>query len=463
MTSLIPVAANVDVNGVPQDNIYAGTSNTMIAEFQALGAQSNKISLASKRLPSNQQINLQHGGLLGFTMMALKFKASDIAVGLELSAGWGYRCLDYVEFSLGDSTTLRMTGDHILQKVLSDCENKDKRQQVLSLGGDRVVGSAGPPVFPTIDQVAYVAIPLPFSNTGASRSLMFDSSILHRPVTLRVQFKTPEQIFQRATGSAAFPTEFSDCYVVSKTAIMTNPTQSIRELVGMNGSASYSQPYMFPNSWNSSTAIGSSPKSGGQARQSVRMDGFQNGSCLSIDLWLRLESVVVDTVLKQVGQADFPYPDNAYLKMRDISVLYGGQTLWQSDDEVDALMSLSEYSAGTSFGTTIRQNTDAGVDHISRWYHVQLSLQQESYFTNLIQHGANLVNNTIEVRFHTPEISELKVPATTATPVLTSPTYRLYANVNYQASVRVAKGSAHLDFVPPVPLLQGTISGNVPF
>ena len=129
--------------------------------------------------------------------------------------------------------------------------------------------------------------------------------------------------------------------------------------------------------------------------------------------------------------------------------------MWQSDDEVDALMALSEYSAGSGFDSVVGTTPEK-----SRWYHVQLSLQQESYFTNLIQHGANLVNNSIEVRFHTPELSEIVVP-TAGT--VAGATFRLYSNVNYQAAVRVAKGSAYLDFVPAIPLLQGTISGNAPF
>jgi len=116
MASLIPVAARVDVNAVPQDNIYAGSSNMAAAEFQALSTQNNKISLASKRLGSNQQVNLQQGGLLGFTLLALKFKRADILEGLKLQKAWGYRCISYIEFSVGDSTTLRVEGGaHLLQ------------------------------------------------------------------------------------------------------------------------------------------------------------------------------------------------------------------------------------------------------------------------------------------------------------------------------------------------------------
>lgn len=392
-------------------------------------------------------------------MIAMKFDAASLAAGLELQEGWGYAALDYVEFSMGDSTTLRMTGDHVLQKVLADCENKEKRRSVLSLGGQKKKGADAAPA---VDAVAYVAIPLPFSNAGAARSLMFDSSILNRPVTIRVQFKSSDRFFKISTGPVVAPTEFKDLYMVSKTAIMTNPTQSIRELVGMNGAASYSQPYMYPNSWSSSAVIGSHPQSSG-TRASVRLDGFQNGSCLSIDLWLRLESFTSTTEFK-TSEIGVLYPDNAYLKMRDISVLYGGQVMWQSDDEVDALMALSEYSAGSSFSTTVTKLASGTEKPVtSRWYHVQLSLQNESYFTNLIQHGANLVNNTIEVRFNTPELSEIEIPEGTDTTYPTDATFRLYANVNYQAAVRVAKGSAYLDFVPAVPLLQGTISGNTPF
>jgi hypothetical protein len=458
MASLIPVAATVDVSAVEQDNIYAGTSNTMRAAFQALGAQQNKLSLPSKRLGANQQLNLVSGPLLGFTMLALRLDKTGLIANVGLEEGWGYRAISYLEMSMGDSTTLRISGDHLLQKVLADCENENKRQNVLTLGGNAKVAVATPGTN-DLDSIAYVALPLPFSNTGASRSLMFDSSILQRPVTIRIQFATPEQLFLKVAGTTpTFPTEFKDVYVVSKTAILTNPSQSIRDLVGPSGPASYSQPWMFPNSWTSSQTIGSYPQSG-TALASVRMDSFQNGSVQSIDLWLRLETYLDGVTLRRT--ADVPYPSTAYLPMRDISVLYGGQVMWQSDDETDALISLSEYGAGASFGSQIPTALDGSspATFVSKWYHVQLALQNEVFFSNLIQSGANLVNNTVEVRFHTPELPEVKAPAAGE---ITQPTFRLYANVNYQAAVRVSKGSASFDFVPPIPLLQGTITGNVP-
>ena len=131
-------------------------------------------------------------------------------------------------------------------------------------------------------------------------------------------------------------------------------------------------------------------------------------------------------------------------------------------------MSLSEYPVNNAFGLRTGKALSSAPtaaagekSSTSYWYHVQLSQFNETFFSNLVQSGVNLTNNTIEIRFNTPELSELTdiLPqGDTDSEEATAATYRLHVNVNYQAAILTAKGAASTTFVPPIPVLSSTLS-----
>ena len=253
-----------------------------------------------------------------------------------------------------------------------------------------------------------------------------------------------------------------------KSGLLKDDQDSIKDLVGPMGSSQYTYGYQYPLGWESSEIIQSYPASG-TAKASVRIQGFQNGSVGSIDLWLRLNSYALGDSPTSVIQTEGTIMSKQLmLKMRNIEILYAGQVIWSSPDDTDLLFSLAEFPVNNAYSSTTYNNDAVTatnppevINTVNYFYHAQLSQFNETFFSNLVQSGVNLTNNSIEIRFNTPELSEVFdiIPTWDGTSsTVAIPTFKLYANINYQAGILVSKGAAQTTFAPPIPVLASTMS-----
>lgn len=474
MTSFLPVAESVLVAGQEYDNLYQSASNTMKSASRVVAAQTYRIDMPNKNMGATSVIDLPQGQLLSTTMLALKLDgaAGNWAAGVNVRESWGFDAIDYIEYAFAGSEKLVLSGQHMLQKHMADCESSGKRTAISDLSGAKIKG-AGAVVEP--DPTAYVCLYLPFSNVNSSRVIPFDSSLLSRPVRITIRLAQREAFYAPAVPGdpvpAAAQSTFSDAYIMVKTGTLKDDGDSIRDMVGVMGSSQYTYGYMYPLQYTSSDEFGG--KTARTDKQSVRITGFQNGSVGSMDIWLELVEyndalLGAGTVRRCVNSLQ---NRQLMLKLRNLEVLYAGQQIWTSPDDTDLLMSLAEYPVNNAFGASSACNVvaGAGVDDglalTSYWYHVQLSQFNETFFSNLVQSGVNFTNNTVEIRFNTPFDSELQkvVPylltgTRAGAATISNPKYRLHANINYQAGILVAKGAAQTTFVPPVPVLSSTLS-----
>lgn len=474
MTAFIPVAESVGVAASEYETAYQSASNTLKAASRIVAAQTYVASLPSLQMGSRQILDLPMGQLLSTTVLVLKLDKTTLnaATYWNLRGNWGYDAIQWIQFEFGGSEKLLITGRHMLQKHLSDCESGSKRVSLVELGGEQkniTTTSAGY----TEDPIAYIPLYLPFSNVSSARVIPFDGNIINRPVRITVQFASYTDLFCVPPGQTlgAVPRQFSTGYIQVKTAMMKDPADSIKDLVGMNGSSTYNYGYQFPLNFESSEEIGAKPDKGNPA--SVRLSSLQNGSISSISLWLELYAYT----LNKVGQTEVKVYTNTstlnrnYMpQMRDITVLYAGQIIHTSQDQIDRMFSLSEYPVDSSFTpktavADITNNTNTPTEVAgapkSFWYQVMLSQFNDTYFSNLIQTGVTITSNQLEVRFNTPPVEEiLKYAPVTygANSVISEPIFKLHANVNYQASIMVAKGEARTVFQPPVATLAGSVN-----
>jgi len=480
MTSFLPLAESVLVAASEFDTVYQSASNTLKSASRVVSAQTFRVDLANRDLGGTQMVDLPQGQLLSTTVLALKFTKEQIGIAnLSLRDEWVYDAIEYIEYAFAGSEKLIISGAHMLQKHLADCESGAKRAAMMDLNGN-TISSGSTPEIPVVDVVGYLNLYLPFSNVSSSRVIPFDSGLISRPVRITIKFAQASSLFCVPVGqtlNALAPKFFASAYIMCKTALLKDEADSIKDLVGPMGSSQYSYGYIYPLGWESSETVGHYPASA-NTKASVRIQGFQNGSVGSIDLWLKLygynytgTGVAVSTA---VTTRDSIMNRNLMLKMRNIEVLYAGQVIWASPDEIDIMFSLSEFNTANTFPINTGQNNFAVTGTVvptsttSTFYHVQLSQFHESMFTNLVQSGTNFTNNTVEIRFNTPELSELPAiaPEITRTAasgnpvdaVITAPTYKLFANLNYQASVLIAKGAASTVFAPPIPVLASTLS-----
>jgi hypothetical protein len=469
MTSFLPVAESVLVSASEYDNVYQSASNTLKSASRVINAQTYQVSLPNMNLNTKQTLDLPTGQLLSTTVLVLKFTKAQIGIAnLVLRPQWMYDAIEYVEYAFAGSERLVISGAHMLQKHLADCESGQKRISMMDLNGTPYLSGATA-VVPAIDVIGYVNLYLPFSNMSSSRVIPFDASLLSRPVRISIKFASTSSLFCVQFGQTLnplAPTAFTEAYIMVKTGLLKDEADSIRDLVGPMGSSQYSYGYQYPLAFESSEAVPHYPETGTQ-KASVRVTGFQNGSIGSIDLWLRLEGYVYGAGVV-VATRNSVMNRNLSMKMRNIEILYAGQQIWTSPDEIDLMMALSEYPVNNTFALTtfnndsnLVTNPPEDISATSVWYHCQLTQFNETFFSNLLQNGINVTNNTIEIRFHTPELSEVFDIAPQWDGVITTvsaPTYKLMANINYQASILLQKGSAQTVFSPPIPVLASTLS-----
>ena len=136
---------------------------------------------------------------------------------------------------------------------------------------------------------------------------------------------------------------------------------------------------------------------------------------------------------------------------RNVRLLYGGQEIYRSDDEIDQLYNLCDSPVNISWSTTVPawNNTSntiatAGAQQ-SSYLHVQLSQYNESLFCDLMQKGYDMVSQNVQLQFETPQPAEL-VPV--PNPVA-QVKWTLHMNYNYLAGVATRNGDTQLEFKSP--------------
>ena len=474
MTAFLPVAANIDANASVWDNNYQTNNNMLESSSRVLTNQAAKLSLPSKSFGNNVRVNLPHGNLLlGHTTLTLKIDDAKVPKGAFLCQDWVYNAIKYIEFQFGNSEKLRYEGKHLLIKNLADCESGEKKSVMSQVAGrkkteDAAGGSRS-------EYVGSVTIYLPFSNMSSSRYIPFDSSILSSPVEINIELARADEVFQftqtnAATVRNALPLQYDDAYMMTKTMYMVDgSSDSIREKVSMRGNDKYLYSYMYPQTFIDSKVLTGVPASTQKSGMSVDLTRFLNASCQSIDIFVeRLtlgNTAPAGSAIDNAPLSRSAQPENHYVQISNCELRYAGQPIWRSDDTSDVLQNLSEYPTSTSFDLEIYQyNEGAGADLVQitsqkgYWLHIQMSQYNERFFSNLIQSGVALNSNEVQLVFNTPELKDLpSMLATPANPTV-QPQYKVYANYNYQAGVRVAKGEANLVFQPPLSALP-SISG----
>ena len=464
MTAFLPPSANLDVNSQNFDNVYQSESNQLMSVVRVLTGQCAKISLPSKAFGTQTTIDLPQNMLLGHTTLNLVMNASNIPTTTALSQGWGYTTLEWMEYQFANSERLRIEGVHMFIKNIADVESGEKKNSVISLGGEIYNGGSAAEIAGKKVE-AYVSLYLPFSNMSSARVLPFDSQIISRPVQLTLQFRQAREIFTANSaelgvpGGIQYPSQFDDAYVMCKTMVMIDGrSDSIAAQVSMGGGNKYTYGYIYPLAFtNSSDFLGVAP-SENKGKISVKMERFLNGSLQSIDVFVERLSFDSTPTSRYNGFSAY----NRLAKMAQISnaqLIFSGQCIWRSDNNSDKLMNLSEYPTTTDYEIndwSVNRTYSPTAGYLTQtkncgWTHIQLSQLNERVFTNLTETGVVLVSNQVLLEFNTPELYQLSEDFESDGVVApdSQPLYRLHAVYNYTGGVRVADGSCNLVFQPP--------------
>jgi hypothetical protein len=300
--------------------------------------------------------------------------------------------------------------------VLSDCEDSEKRDQMLYLGGQALA----PADFADENKrTAYVYIKCPWNSPSAQeKPLPIETDLLTQPVQLIVEFDVASKIFVAASGAAALPNGFSGSPVVQfRQTHLMNGSDLLARRVDMNSNAlSYPLKYFQQTTFRTTVAA-----TAGQAAQ-VSLTGFRSGSLKSIDLWA-------------VAQSDLNGGNpNRWVLLGSVKLLVNGLVYYDAPAACNQFWSIVDRkTAATAAYNSVDASGSSIVSANSNMYWLNIPFAQHTESLagdSVVSTGIPIMNSIINL--------EVVFPAST--------TYVLNASYNYAANVMFSRGGADYVF-----------------
>ena len=207
------VALNVQQSirpGMSMDTYYAGLENSKKQVHATTIDNRFFVNIPSLNSGSSSTVTFNPNEGLAEVIMTLRLpvptqSGSEAAgTGLALGAGWGYQLLRRLGYRYGSSQLYYISGAQNYVQALSLCEDSDKKQQMVFLGGQAITSptdwaDAG-------KRTAYVYLRLPHSSPALSGgALPFPSDILTAPIQLQIDLNDFSRVISSATINSVPP------------------------------------------------------------------------------------------------------------------------------------------------------------------------------------------------------------------------------------------------------------------
>lgn len=304
---------NLDAPGTQVSDTYYNTEEIIVkaAEMTThIGRFSQ--SLSSLAFGSTSQINIPSQDVIHETFLHLVLAPT--VVNQTLPRGWAYDLIREISWTWGASnvSNLRLSGKSIRQLAMESACTKEKRSELLVLGGESFNGSSG-----TVSPEATIIIPLPWSNTqGTDKPKGFDTSLLSNNITIQITLNDGNKIYG---GSATIPTALTAASVFLRQSEFSDRSNSLKADLMRNPSLLYQVPFLHKTS--------PSPK------YNIVMDGV---TVNTVELLEFLESDLMNIIfsvhntgLQVASGTNAPTP-GASAELLDIELLWNGQTIFKA-------------------------------------------------------------------------------------------------------------------------------------
>jgi len=207
---------------------------------------------------------------------------------LALPAGWGYSLIKSITYRYGGTNQLTLSGQQVLQAVLSQASDSGARDALLTLGGVPLTGtnSSGGNDFAGVNY-AYMWLPLPHSKpTVEGKPPPFPSDLLTQQVVIQVEIYSLPSIFSVATGgsTAGLPSALVSGEFVVQQVALANQGDALARREDMT-THSLTYPIRFIQQETPITLT--SPTVGPGAVQTVSLTGFRTGEVRELHCWLQ--------------------------------------------------------------------------------------------------------------------------------------------------------------------------------
>lgn len=296
---------------------------------------------------------------IGDVLCVLKLPAITTSyASLGLPAGWAYSLIKQITYRYGGTDTLALTGQQVLQAVLSQASDGASRDALMTLGGVALSGTN--PTTSVNDfagaNYAYVYLPLPHSKPSVvGKPCPFPSDLLTQNIIIQVEIFPLSSIFSVATGgsTAGIPSALSSAEFVVGQVALANQGQALAQRVDMTAH-SYTYPIRWIQQENPITLT--TPAVGEAATQTINLTGFRNGECREIHVWLQAVSdiPVGGTIGNVVNPFKWYAPEN-------VIVFYAGQQYANYDYGSGQLWNIVNGSIPSQVNSTILTQTGGAV------------------------------------------------------------------------------------------------------
>lgn len=330
--------------------------------------------------------------VLEFVMPALT--GSPTATGLALPRGWGYALIKQVSFRYGGSSQYFLTGDQILQNALRRQPSRSTGNDVLTLGGNAVIGTAW-----SAAQVANVVLTLPHNvPTAFGKAHPLPTDLLTQQVQVTVELFPISQVVSvsnTATSADIVPTQLTSANFCVQQVMLNNQGDALARRVDMATNA-----YAFPCEFVQQVQrIGLASNA---SAQSVVLTGFRSGEVKSLQCWLNRTSdspTAPQTYATQIVNNPF----NWQLPTGSVVMTYAGDVYARYDNASAPLFNLINGTKSPAVDNLVLSASNSSSSSIAQWFELpfaQTMLDQDSH--NTLVHGKPITNGIINLQLTTP-------------------------------------------------------------
>ena len=346
---------------------------------------------------------------------------------LALNAGWGYALINRLSVRYGSSAQYFWSGPQMYLQNMLDAETNPKSDNLTTLGGASLTGTAAASAGGCGGATAYVYLKLPHNSArAAGKPLPFPSDLLVQPIVITVELFSPQAIvFANTSGViTTAPATLASAQMQVKQEMLTDTSDQLARRVDMNTHA-YTFPLMYFAQQEVQIPIAGSATS---LTNSVNLTGFRAGEVKSIILWLT-PAANSTPGNATVGQSYLPltwYPIN------NVVLTYNGEIFSRFDVGSAALWNLTTAEKVAAVSTTLRVVGGTANAYSSPWVECPFAqvMVPKGRDAALI-HGKPILNAVVNLQFDVPALSTA---------------YVLHAMYLYNSSLLCSRGSAEYIF-----------------
>lgn len=478
--NVLPIANTIQLwnNKRLVSNLYQDDTNMRESAYRTLNRQNYSVSFANVRMGSTaNSLNFNKDSIVNHVLIEFELpgvNAATLSNGRGLPAGWAWMLVRRYTMQYSGSNSLEIHGRDNFIRAMAEAETKEKRDQLIALGGSAVYKS-GPATVEGADSDGIirgaVLLYLPHSSVSGAKQIGFDCSQCNSSPIIRLDLTSALEMWtdlKNLSDTVAVNNSINEemqkvngKFYVGETA-MIDSANSRRDMVGPSGLSQSLMFFGYPGNFQTFISINSKVPTlpvdvqiENSDTQNVTIDSFLNGSCQYLLLYVEREdgfedAVGIGGVFATQRQKRNPLK---YVRLSNIKITYGGgNTVYEAPTErianlLDTVINPNDSTF--NYESIYRSGVPDAVDVVKvptqgYFYRIQISQFSELYkMFSLLQTGANLGSDQLKLSMQIVDNPYCQ----TVRPIK----YRVNVQQLYQASMTVARGNVKFDFVNSSP------------